>query len=99
MLARGREVMANLNHKRRVRGVSTFDVIPKDMRRLAAMPCACCGATETHMDHVVPVSRGGSHGIGNLQPLCKSCNSSKGSKFLVEWRRDRALTAALSEVA
>lgn len=29
-------------------------------------------------DHVVPVSRGGLHEIGNIQPLCMPCNNTKG---------------------
>jgi len=58
--------------------------------------CAYCGGTEggIHMDHVIPLSRGGRHAIGNVVPACRKCNLSKGSKLLMEWklgvmRRDR----------
>lgn len=40
-----------------------------------------------HLDHVVPLSRGGLHSIGNLVIACISCNCSKRNKFIVEWRR------------
>ena len=44
--------------------------------------CACCGAEEQTLDHIVPVLLGGSNDIENIQPLCRSCNSSKGAKEL-----------------
>ena len=42
--------------------------------------CVRCGASEVRLtkDHVVPISRGGSNAIENIQPLCKACNCSKG---------------------
>lgn len=41
--------------------------------------CLRCGRDDVKLtvDHVVPIIKGGSNSIGNLQPLCKACNSSK----------------------
>lgn len=43
--------------------------------------CLACGdrPAKLTIDHVVPVSRGGSSLIDNLQPLCLSCNVAKGT--------------------
>ncbi len=46
--------------------------------------CLRCGAKPPYArlvkDHIVPIYQGGSDAIGNLQPLCSGCNSSKGSE-------------------
>lgn len=47
--------------------------------------CARCGATSNlHIDHIVPVSKGGTSEDSNLQVLCQSCNCSKGAKVVDE---------------
>jgi len=41
--------------------------------------CLCCGSTENiTVDHVIPLSLGGSNSIANIQPLCEGCNLDKG---------------------
>jgi 5-methylcytosine-specific restriction endonuclease McrA len=46
--------------------------------------CLRCYRNDVPMtaDHVIPVSKGGTSYIRNIQPLCQSCNSSKGSKHI-----------------
>lgn len=49
--------------------------------------CVYCGATKENdrleMDHVIPVSRGGTDDIGNLVTACRQCNIGKGSSEIV----------------
>ena len=47
--------------------------------------CLACGADEVTVDHIVPLSKGGSNMIDNLQPLCMSCNCSKQDR-VVDYR-------------
>lgn len=39
--------------------------------------CWMCGGEPTGMDHVIPLSKGGSHWPANLRPACRSCNARK----------------------
>jgi len=49
--------------------------------------CLKCGSNyKLALDHIIPVSKGGRNCIENLQPLCKNCNSSKGSN-IVDYRK------------
>jgi len=38
-----------------------------------------CGRAASEVDHVVPRSRSGNNTIKNAQPLCRTCNASKGN--------------------
>jgi len=51
--------------------------------------CPYCGESfeDGHVDHVIPVSRGGGNDRANLRYVCTACNLSKGAKTLEEWLR------------
>lgn len=48
--------------------------------------CYLCRCTlsyhTTTLDHVVPLSRGGSHDDTNVRLCCSTCNSRKGDKII-----------------
>jgi hypothetical protein len=74
-----------------------FDSAPKSLhsdsrdtvRRLNLLgKCMNCGAVvspNSTGDHIIPLAKGGPQSSVNLEPLCRSCNSSKGDKDLLEW--------------
>jgi 5-methylcytosine-specific restriction endonuclease McrA len=74
--------------KARKRQQGAYFVTTRDLRRLLGSPCAVpgCIRTDIQLDHVIPLARGGSHGVGNLQPLCASHNASKHTKLWIEFR-------------
>ena len=53
-------------------------------------PCSYCGAPATQIDHIEPVTRGGSNEWYNLTAACKACNSGKRDKPLLIWLAKRA---------
>lgn len=74
--------------KRRAREASAirYLVTNKDIRRIMSKPCIYCKAKSEHLDHVLPLAKGGYHGLGNLAGACAECNLSKGPKYVSEWR-------------
>lgn len=57
--------------------------------RLGRGLCHYCGVTfpaeELTMDHIVPITRGGTSTRGNLVPACKECNNRKKYLLPLEW--------------
>lgn len=56
----------------------------EEVKKKYGYRCLCCGRTDVklQMDHVIPLAKGGHHGVENIQPLCKSCNSSKSTQHI-----------------
>ena len=58
----------------------------RDLKEQYGHHCLCCGHAEPDIvlsaDHVIPLSRGGSNAIDNIQPLCVSCNARKHTKSI-----------------
>ncbi len=66
--------------------------------------CLCCEALLTPNstgDHIVSRDAGGPDGAQNYMPLCRSCNSSKGSNDLLHWwivKKQRSVLELPAEV-
>lgn len=74
------------NRRARLLSASKHKVTHKELARLLAKPCLYCDKPSDTIDHIVPLSRGGLHSIGNLVGACSKCNKSKNNKFITEWK-------------
>lgn len=90
---RARAAKRRGNHQRRamLAAARRHLVTTRDLVRLwgrYANACAYCGESPAslHQEHVLPISRGGADGIGNLVPACADCNLAKGDRTVMEWR-------------
>jgi 5-methylcytosine-specific restriction endonuclease McrA len=81
--------------RRRERRAAGPGVTDKDWRRVllhhrgsgdGGACCWACGRYEQfpEMDHLIPLSRGGQHRIGNVAPACTSCNGERNNRLIVE---------------
>ena len=77
-------VVLPVNKQRRANRKRTH--IPRGLRhevfKRDNYTCCECGATKEdgvtlHIDHIIPVSKGGTDELSNLQTLCKACNLNK----------------------
>jgi predicted phage replisome organizer/uncharacterized phage protein (TIGR02220 family) len=68
---------------------------PKKYEQISGMDAICsyCGVdnlslTDFHVDHIVPLDKNGSNDMSNKTIACKSCNSTKSNKDLVDFLND-----------
>lgn len=93
---RGRELKASYKAKRRAlkastsaEAISPFDVFKRD-----SWLCHLCGAKTRkalrgtsedlapELEHIVPLSKGGTHTLDNVACSCRKCNLSKGARVI-----------------
>jgi 5-methylcytosine-specific restriction endonuclease McrA len=82
------------NRRRARKSGSSGTYSKDDIDQLMIMQFGLCGnhkcrtdlkVSKFHVDHIVPLHRGGSNWPDNLQLLCPFCNGSKGHKLPEEW--------------
>lgn len=63
------------------------DSIRYDVMKRDGFRCVLCGASslddgvKLHVDHILPVAKGGKTEMSNLRTLCERCNLGKGAKY------------------
>jgi 5-methylcytosine-specific restriction endonuclease McrA len=73
--------------RRRAR-MSGGTLTASEIKAIVAQDCFWCGtdcAQDYHLDHIVPLSKGGRNSRCNIAVSCPSCNLQKGSKDLSDW--------------
>ena len=81
-----------INRKKRVKYISDGTIKLESLNKMYEEQnhkCAYCGCdleeNQKHLDHILPISRGGKHTIKNVHWTCAECNLSKGNKTEEEW--------------
>ncbi len=68
------------DNKDRRRRRATTEEMAEVFRRYGTKCVRCPSEHNLTVDHIIPLAKGGTWEQDNLQPMCHSCNSSKGVK-------------------
>ena len=81
---KGKEKIRELKYIRRNKNAGKFDLKAwSEKLEKLDYKCQICGTRDRiTIDHIIPLTKGGTNHIDNIQPLCHSCNSSKGNKII-----------------
>lgn len=78
-------IIQNYYARKREAGGELSSDIRETLWKVQRGLCNMCGTdlstVVVHIDHIMPVSRGGTNVDSNVQLLCKSCNSRKGNRL------------------
>lgn len=81
---------ARQSTRNRILTNSKYLILDRELRKVYDSHCFMCGSTEDQsLDHIIPLSRGGKHSVGNIMTLCIKCNMSKHAKTITEWKHSR----------
>ena len=58
-----------------------YDIMKRDQFRCVLCGAAACDGVMLEIDHILPVSKGGTSAPANLRTLCRSCNRGKAAKY------------------
>jgi 5-methylcytosine-specific restriction endonuclease McrA len=89
---RGKLSKRNASHIRRAREYNQVGPNPptiEHLQELLKQPCAYCDQPSEHIDHIIPIAKGGLHDISNVVGACKPCNTSKKDKDLLTFLAER----------
>jgi len=77
-----RDLFQSSHNRKRRKQICRYREIFNSLLHKYKFSCVNCGAKDKlTIDHIIPVSKGGTDAIKNLQIMCKSCNSSKGNRI------------------
>lgn len=68
---------------------SADDVL--SLLKIQKYQCVNCKASlreRYHVDHILPIAKGGENGRSNIQCLCPQCNHRKHAKDPIQWARE-----------